>query len=290
MKAAVPAVRQITQRTRRHVRWPKLLSGILLTMVVGVYMLPLLYMLLTSLRSGLDIAMRPLGLPTGLHLENYTDVAGRMNYGRALFNTVLITVCSVSLVILLASLAAFPLARWTSRLSTALYLYFVAGLVIPGFALLVPLYSLMKGLGLVNTYLGLVLLYTAGNLPFSVFFFTSFIRGIPRELEEAAAMDGSSPVHTFFRIILPLLKPVTATVAMFVTLGVWNDFLYPFVFLFKPESRTLMASVYNFLGFKSYDPVTLFPATVLASIPLLIFFLILQRQIIAGFISGAIKG
>ena len=213
-----------------------------------------------------------------------------MNYLRGVSNTLGITIAVAVIVSLIAPLAAYPLARISSGWSRLTYQFFAAGLVIPFFASMIPLYSLMKALGLVNTYFGVVLIYVAMNLPLAIFFYTSFIQSIPRELEEAAALDGCTRIGTFRWIVLPLLRPVTGTLMLFVTLGVWNDFLLPLVFLFKPEARTIMVSVYSFVGEHGFDPTRLFPAVILASLPLVIFFLFLSRQIVAGIGAGAVKG
>jgi raffinose/stachyose/melibiose transport system permease protein len=255
-----------------------------------LFLLPIFYMLLMSLRSRLEIASDPLGFPVQLHFENYTNTLQRMNYPRSVLNTIGITLVSSLFVIVIGSLAAYPLARLTTRFADIVYRIFLAGLTIPFFVLMTPLYLLMKNLGLVNTYFGIVLLYTVGNLPLAVFFFTSFIRSIPRELEEAAAIDGASPFEVYRYIVFPLLRPVTATLVMFVALSVWNDLILPFLMLNTADSRTVMVSVFMLVGTYSLDPTLLFPAAVMGALPLLIFYFLLQRQIVAAISAGAVKG
>ncbi len=275
---------------RRSIKWLEIISTIGLIVLTLIYLLPVGYMLLTSVKSGLEIAVNPLGLPRSLSFANYVDVFSRMNYLRAVLNTVFITFVSCIGIVLCATLAAYPLARVQSRWSSAVYQYFSFGLMIPGFVIIIPLYRLMRSVGLLNTYPGLILIYIAFNIPFAVFFFTSFIRNLPKELEEAGLIDGCTPLTAFWYIVLPLLRPVIGTVTMFITLSIWNDFLLPLVFLFDQDSRTIMVNVYSFLGYYGFNPTTLFPAAVLGSLPLLIFFFFLQRQIIAGITAGAVKG
>jgi raffinose/stachyose/melibiose transport system permease protein len=275
---------------RRPVPWWTLLSGLGLVVVTLIYLLPVGYMLLTSVKSGLEIAVNPLGLPRSLSFENYVDVFNRMNYLRAVLNTVFITAISSIGIVLVATLAAYPLARLQTRWTGLVYGYFSFGLMVPSFVVIIPLYTLMRSVGLLNTYAGLILIYIAFNIPFAVFFFTSFIRNLPRELEEAALIDGCTPLTAFWFVVLPLLRPVIGTVTMFITLAIWNDFLLPLVFLFDQNSRTIMVNVYSFLGYYGFSPTTLFPAAVLGSLPLLVFFFFLQRQIIAGITAGAVKG
>ena len=275
---------------RRPISWARLLSACGLILVTVIYLLPVGYMLLTSVKSSLEIAVNPLGLPRGLNFENYIDVFNRMNYLRAVFNTVFITAISSIGIVLVSALAAYPLARVQTRWTNAAYQYFSFGLMIPSFVVIIPLYSLMRSVGLLNTYAGLILIYIAFNIPFAVFFFTSFIRSLPKELEEAGLIDGCTPITVFWYIVLPLLRPVIGTVTMFITLSIWNDFLLPLVFLFDANSRTIMVNVYSFLGYYGFNPTTLFPAAVLGSLPLLVFFFFLQRQIIAGITAGSVKG
>ncbi|ULH18020.1 carbohydrate ABC transporter permease (plasmid) [Deinococcus sp. KNUC1210] len=266
------------------------LKSALLLIVTLLYLTPLLYALMISLKSRLEAATAPLAWPSHLHFENYTAVAEQMNYLRAVLNTIGITAATAVLIAVIAPLAAYPIARLNVRWTNLMYQLFIVGLTIPFFMVMVPLYGLMRMLGLINTQLGVILLYTALNLPLAIFFYTSFLRDVPRELEEAAAIDGCGPLGAFRHVVLPLLRPVAATLTMFVTLSVWNDFLLPLVFLYKPEARTIMVSVYSFVGQYGFDPTNLFPAAVLGSLPLLVFFLILQRQIIAGIAAGAVKG
>jgi raffinose/stachyose/melibiose transport system permease protein len=275
---------------RRPIPWVILLSAFGLILVTIIYLLPVGYMLLTSVKSSLEIAVNPLGLPRTLNFENYIDVYNRMNYLRAVLNTVFITAVSSIGIVLVSTLAAYPLARVQTRWSSAVYQYFSFGLMVPSFVVIIPLYSLMRSVGLLNTYAGLILIYIAFNIPFAVFFFTSFIRSLPKELEEAGLIDGCTPITVFWYIVLPLLRPVIGTVTMFITLSIWNDFLLPLVFLFDANSRTIMVNVYSFLGYYGFNPTTLFPAAALGSLPLLVFFFFLQRQIIAGITAGSVKG
>jgi raffinose/stachyose/melibiose transport system permease protein len=268
----------------------QLVAASALVLLALIYLGPLMFAIMVSFKTPLEVSVSPISLPARPQFENYISVFAQMNYVRGVLNTLGITIAVAVIVSLVAPLAAYPLARISSGWSRLTYQFFAAGLVIPFFASMIPLYSLMKALGLVNTYFGVILIYVAANLPLAIFFYTSFIQSIPRELEEAAALDGCTRIGTFRWIVLPLLRPVTGTLMLFVTLGVWNDFLLPLVFLFKPEARTIMVSVYSFVGEHGFDPTRLFPAVILASLPLVVFFLFLSRQIVAGIGAGAVKG
>lgn len=189
----------------------------------------------------------------------------------------------------IGSLASYPLARITQHWSTTLYRLFILGTSIPVFVVVAPLYLLMRDLNLLDSYAGVVFIYTALYLPVAVFFYTSFIRSIPVDLEEAASLDGCGAFRTFFTIILPLLRPVTSTMLTFVALQVWNDLVVPLVFLQNPDKRTVMVNAYSFIDPHTVQPTTLFPAALLGVLPLLLIFIFLQRQVVAGMSAGAVK-
>jgi raffinose/stachyose/melibiose transport system permease protein len=250
---------------------------------------PVFYMVSMSFRTRREIMMKPLSLPKSLELDNYKNVIDAMSYGMSIFNTIFVTACVITLVAVISSLAAYPLARIRNRISTWLYATLTLGLVIPPFAGLTPLYLFMRDLGLLDTYLGLIIAYTVLNIPLGVFFYSSFMKNIPVELENAARLDGANSYQVYWKIILPLLRPITGVLGLFITLTIWNDIVYPLLFILDDSKFTIMVAVVRFLGTHSIDPTKLFPAAVLASAPLLVLFLVLQKQVVAGITAGAIK-
>ena len=212
-----------------------------------------------------------------------------MNYAQGLLSSTIDLAGALFLTIVVGSLAAYPLARITRSWATWVYRIFIAGSTVPIFVLIAPLYLLLRDAGLLNSYAGIILTYTAINLPVAIFFYTSFFRQIPIELEEAAAIDGSGPIRTFFVVLFPLLRPVTATLATFLTLSVWNDLLVPLVFVQDPALKTVMVNAYSLVGSYTLDPSLLFPAALLGVAPLLIVFAFLQRYIVSGLTMGAVK-
>lgn len=265
------------------------LGTVLLCLGTLLFVLPFLFTVVTSLRTAADVARSPLGIPHSLTLKNFTDAFGQIHYGRSTLNTLLITGLSCLAITVIGSLASYPLARITQHWSTALYRLFILGTSIPVFVVVAPLYLLMRDLNLLDSYAGVVFIYTALYLPVAVFFYTSFIRSIPVDLEEAASLDGCGAFRTFFTIILPLLRPVTSTMLTFVALQVWNDLVVPLVFLQDPDKRTVMVNAYSFIDPHTVQPTTLFPAALLGVLPLLLIFVFLQRQVVAGMSAGAVK-
>ncbi|WP_223692041.1 carbohydrate ABC transporter permease [Leifsonia poae] len=275
---------------RRRVRPGRIVSATLLLLVTVVILLPVILLLVNSVRTDGDVAAHPIGFPSPFAWGNYAFVFDQMNYLRSIGNTLLIAASSVVLIIITASAAAWAIARHVRRWTRAMYQLFIAGLTIPVFVITTPLYILMQQLGLLDTYIAPILIYTAFNLPFALFFYVSFLRSIPEELEDAAAIDGCGPFRTFWHVIFPLLRPATATVIIFVILNIWNDVTIPLLFLTSDDLKTVTLSVYSFVGTNgTVQASQLFPAVVLATAPLVAVFLFLQRHIVAGITAGVGK-
>ena len=277
-----------TNVTRRRPlrRW---LADIALWGSTALILVPFVFTVLTALRPSRDVAAHPLGIPEHLTLGNFSTAYATMNYGMSVLNSLIILVFSLLATIVAGALAAYPLARITRSWTSWIYRLFIAGATVPVFVLIAPLYLLERDLGLLDTRFGVILAYAALNLPVAVFFYTSFFRQIPLDLEEAAALDGSGPLRIFFTILFPLLRPITATLATFLTLAVWNDLIVPLVFLRSPDKRTVMGNAYSLVGSFTTDPTVLFPAALLGVAPLVIVFIVLQRQVVAGLTMGAVK-
>ncbi|TBR41097.1 carbohydrate ABC transporter permease [Marinomonas agarivorans] len=280
---------QLTSLTkiRRKVTFSLAQTGVFL-LVIGMLM-PVIYMLIMSFKTSAEIAESPLGLPSQLYLGNYIKTLESMNYISSVMNSLGITLSVTVLVAFLGALAAYPLARKTGRFSRWFIMLVALGLATPSFVNITPVYVIFRELGLLDTYLGIIIVFTALNLPFAVFFYTGFIAAIPRELDEAAMLDNCSEWQIFWHVIRPLLRPATATLSLFVMLMVWNDFIYPLLLLTDKSKFTVMIEVYRFVGNRNIEPDMLFPAAVLGSLPLLALFVVFQKRILAGVTAGAVK-
>ncbi|UWQ19956.1 carbohydrate ABC transporter permease [Jannaschia sp. M317] len=271
----------------RAISW-KLAQALVVVVVIAMLM-PVIYMLAMSFRTAEEITAQPLGLPTQLYLGNYARAIEGMGYLRSVVNSLGITLSVTVLVAFLGSMAAYPLARRANRFTKIVLLIVALGLATPPFVTITPIYVIFRNMGLLDSYLGIIIAFTALNLPLAVFFYTGFIGAIPKELEEAARLDNCGPWKIYWYIIRPLLGPATATLSLFVTLMVWNDFTYPLLLLTTPEKFTVMISVYRFVGNLNIQPDMLFPAAVLGSLPLLLLFVAFQRRIVSGVTAGAVK-
>jgi raffinose/stachyose/melibiose transport system permease protein len=254
-----------------------------------VVLIPLVVLFSVALKSPVDLLNNPMGWPTRFVWSNFADAWNNAALGQAFFNSVLITGASVLGLIICGSMAGYPLARYTGPWSRRTYIYFVAGLIIPIQLGLFALYKEMHDLQLINTYYGVILLYIAVNLPFVIFLYTGFIKTVPRELEEAALLDGAGPMQIFWLIVFPLLTPVTATVAIITALSTWNDFFIPLIFLQRDGMQTLTLAIYDFVGQFNNNWSLIFASVIISSLPLILLFLILQRYFIKGIAAGALK-
>lgn len=264
------------------------LGFIVISIIVG---LPLYYLVVTTFKTPEEAALSPLGLPRSLNFTNYQRALEAMNYGNALKNNLIITVSAVILLVVFASMAAYVISRSQSKLFKTMYNIFLVGLIIPFQIAIVPLYQIISGLNLMNTHLGVILVSVfCINLPLSIFLLRGFISTVPVELEEAAFLDGCGTFKTFWLIIFPLLKPIISTVVILNALAIWNDFLTPLLFLQSPDKAVLLQEVYKNVGPFSTNWTSFFPMLVLSVLPLVVFYIIMQKRVIEGVVAGSVKG
>lgn len=264
---------------------------LILVLITILYIIPPIMTILYSFKDRGDmLTTNPLELPSKLFFGNYIEAFEKLNFIQSFFNSFIITVFTVVISLLLASMAAYGIARGKSKRFTVLYLGFVFGLLIPYQAVFVPIYLMGSSLNLINTFFGIILFYIAGQLPFAVFMMTGFMKTVPENLEQAAQIDGCGKIRIFFQIVFPLLKPSLLTLAVLRALIIWNDYLLPKMFLQKRELQTLIVRIAGLFGQYRYDLNVAFAAMILASLPILIFFLYNQSQLEKGIALGAIKG
>jgi raffinose/stachyose/melibiose transport system permease protein len=251
-----------------------------------VWWIPFYFLVVVSLKPTDEIFLSPLTFPSHLAFENYPDVWSEGDMGRALLNSFVLTFGTVITLVALGSVCAYAIARRPGKLGAFLYLLFVLGIILPFQLGLVPTYTVLRELGLVGGYLGMILLYTGIWMPFAVFLYTGFVRALPRDYEEAAQVDGASMLRTFRRVVFPLLRPVTGSVAILTGLIIWNDFFLSLIFLSGTPNTPLPVAVYSFVGEFASRWNFIFAAVAISILPVLVFFLFAQRQLIRGFTGG----
>jgi raffinose/stachyose/melibiose transport system permease protein len=274
---------------RLRSRASTVIASVILLAFTAVVLTPIWVLVMVSLHHGNSSPSNAFALPAPIDFQNYVNAFQNMHYLRSVGNTLIITLATAVITVFAASLAAWAIVRHTRRWTRTLYQIFVSGLTIPIFVVLTPLYEVMQKLHLLDSYIGIVLAYTATIMPFAVFFFAGFLRSVPPELEEAAAVDGAGLIRTYWRIVFPLLRPATATLAIFVILQVWNDLILPLVLLSSDDKQTVTLAVYATIGTHTMSPEQLLPTLVLGVLPLFIVFLALQRYVVAGIAVGAGK-
>ena len=256
-----------------------------------IYMIPFYILVVSSFKQTREFLKAPLALPSSLYFKNFAVAIKRMNFWKALLNTAIITVVTVLGNGLVASMCGYLFARKKWKLNKWIFMGFLASMVAPFQVYMIPLVKIFAGqLGLSNNLLTVAYVAIELNIPFAVFLYVGFIEGIPKELDEAALIDGCSFRNTFFHIILPLLKPIIITVSVFVAMGAWNDFLMTSLFLTKTDTRTLAIAIKTFLTNHSAEYTPMMAGLLLSVLPVLIFYLIGQKYIIEGVVAGSVKG
>lgn len=256
---------------------------------VGI-ILPIYFLLTLSLKTTAGEARTGVAPPWHPTLSNYTQAwhqagAGTATFGQAMLNSVITTVAVVAILIVIGAPAGYVIARRRSRLSGAAFWLFAVGLILPVQLATIPLFSIMVQLGLEGTRLGLILAYVGFMLPLTMFLYTGFFQSLPPDYEEAAQIDGASPLRTFVQVVLPLVRPVTGTVAILIGLFVWKDFYGPLVFVGGTDKITLPVAIYSFVGKYVTSWNLIFASIVVALAPIVVVYAAMQRYIISGFVS-----
>ena len=269
------------------------LETLLLVLLAALTLVPLFLVVQNSFKSRFYISGDPFALPnkeTFVALENYISGLSAGGFFAAFGRSLLITVVSVGLIVLCTSMAAWYLMRVRTALTKGMYYLFVFSMIVP-FQMVMYTMTYLVGRAKLNTVLGMPFIYLGFGAGLSVFMLCGFIRGIPRELEEAATIDGCNPVQTFFLVVLPLLKPTAVTVAILNTMWIWNDYLRPYLVL-GTEKKTVPVAIQIAMqgAYGSTDYGGLMAMLVLAMIPIVVFYLFCQKYIIKGVVAGAVKG
>jgi raffinose/stachyose/melibiose transport system permease protein len=268
----------------------KTVLTIIALFITLVHLIPFYILITTSLKIKGDFSSK-WAFPKYFTLANFSEAWETANLGNAFMNTVIITFFSALLLIFFGSMAAYPLARRQTKLNKYVYFLFIAIMVIPPLTALVPLYKLVVDIGMMNTYEIAILNNVAAYMPLTIFLYAGFIRStIPKELEEAAKIDGASTIGIFFRIVFPLLKPITASILIISCVFIWNDYQFAIFFLQADEVKTLTVALAGFFGQNANNQNLVASAAIMAVAPMVILFLFLQKHFIAGLASGSVKG
>lgn len=273
---------------RDAVLW-KTFSAFFMVFFTLLTLAPLIWLLYSSLKPHPDIVRNVFSLPRELFFGNYTRAWTIGDLGLYTVNSIFYTVVSTVITVFLALAAGYGLGKFGFKISGYLYTFFVMGLLVTAHSVLVPLFILETNLGIDDTRLGVLIPYVGFGLPFMVYLATSFIRGIPDSLEEAALIDGAGYLTIFWHVICPVSLPVVATMTIFSFVANWNEFVFVFVLTTRQALRSLPVGVNAFAGGQSRDFGLLFAALVIATLPMILFYVVFHKQLKRGFAAGAIK-
>ena len=270
---------------KKYVKWLRLLLAVLVSLV---FVIPILMMVLGSFKDQGEVLHLDLSLPSHFEYQNYVHVLETGSILRGYANSMIITIGSVGLILLLGAITGIVISRRCCKRSKSIYYYYLFGLTAT--MQMVTTYFLMIKMHLNGGYLGVILVFVAINLPFAVMTFSSFVTGVPREIDEAAMIDGVGPMQLIFKILLPIMKPVTVTNLIIAAIGVWNNFQVPLYLMSSSKKMTIPMTVFNFYGLYSRSWNYVFAALTITILPVVVLYLCLQKYIVEGMTAGAVKG
>ncbi|CAN7694410.1 carbohydrate ABC transporter permease [Paenibacillus sp. LjRoot153] len=259
-------------------------------LVALLFLVPFYFVIANSLKTFPELAANTAKLPSSLYLDNYTKVWSIMKFPKAFFNSLFITVLSNVGLVIISSMAAYRMVRRASKFNNLVFLAFVAAMVIPFQSIMIPLVRVASQIGIMDSKLGLVACYYGFGVSLNVFLYHGFIKSIPLEIEESAKVDGSSAYGVFWKIVFPLLKPMSITIIILNSLWIWNDYLLPSLVLGNPELRTIPLATFSFFGQYTKQWDLALAGLTLSVLPIVIFFLFLQKHIVEGITAGSVKG
>jgi raffinose/stachyose/melibiose transport system permease protein len=270
-------------------RLQQTLKYVILSFFSVVSLYPIILMIISSFKSKMEIITHPLGLPTSFSLDNYVSVWKKVHFAEYFVNSLYVSAVSVLLILLVSSMAAFYISRYSFRWNGFVLFFFMLGLMLPMKLAISPLYMLMLKLKLLDTLASLIIVYVAGHISFAVFVFYGFFRTLPKDLDQSARIDGCSDFQLYYKIVLPLMRPALATVSIVDLIGIWNDFYYPLIFIKSTELGTIPLGMLTLFGEYDTDWNLLFCGLTLSSLPMITAFLFASRQFIEGLTTGAVK-
>jgi len=257
-----------------------------------IIVIPVIWVVASSFKSGADIVGKPWAMPTQPHFENYANAWSEAGIGKAFINSLLVTVGTLAVLLPIGSMAAYVLARYEFPGRSLLFGAFLGGMMFPNFLVIVPLFFLMRSMHMLDTKLGLTVVYVAYSLAFTVFVLTGFFQTLPKELGEAAMIDGAGHARTFWKVMLPLARPGLVVVGIFNAIGLWNEYGLALVLVPSAENRTLPLGIANLTMTQQYqsDWGALFAGLVIVMAPVLIVYMIFRDKIHETMLAGAVKG
>ncbi|ETT60603.1 binding-protein-dependent transport systems inner membrane component [Paenibacillus sp. FSL R7-277] len=263
---------------------------VIMILLALLFLSPFYFLLANSVKSFGEILSDAASWPQTFMWSNYANAWKLARFSEAFRNSLIITIISVALISLFSAMAAYRMVRANNRFNQILLLLMVAAMVVPFQTIMIPILKVVNVLGVNNSFTGLIISHLGLSIPMAIFLFHGFIKSVPLEIEEAATVDGCNPISAFFRIVLPLLKPMLMTIIVLNALGIWNDYLLPSLILQAPGLRTIPLATFSFFGQYTKQWDMALPALTIGIAPIVIFYLFMQRYIVEGIAAGSVKG
>ena len=266
--------------------------GVILTLMIVYVILiayPLFNMIISSLKPTREILQHPFSLPANPDFSSYKRVWIDMGFSTFFINSIIVTVSSMALVLLFGSMASYAISRYVFKGNTLLYMIFLSGIMLPLKAAIIPLFMIIRKLGLMDNFLSVILIFTAMGIPSTIFILSGFFKAIPADLEYAARIDGCHDFTIYSKIMMPVIAPGIALVTIYNAVPIWNDFFFPLVFLHNRSLKTLPVGLSTFFGQHSTNWTLLFTGLTVAILPMMILYLFMSKYFIKGMTAGAIK-
>ncbi len=284
-------MKQVGIKANKQKLKPSVYLVLALTIVLAVlFLAPVFFAIISAFKSNGEILKNPMALPTSLYLKNFQDLFAQSDFVTAIKHSVTLTIVSEVLIVCIVPMAAYAIERRKTKVTKLIYTYFLAGMMIPFHLYMFPLFKEMRLFGLFGNLAGPIVCYISGSVAFGSLLYCSFLNGVPLEIEEAAEIDGCNPFQIFWKVTFPLLGPCTASMVVLNGLGIWNDFLMPYLVLPSDRAKTITVEVYSFVGQYTARWDIVFAGTVCSIVPALIIFILLQKYFVKGITAGAAKG
>ena len=277
----------------KAVKKPKPFDFVLLAITIilaVIFIYPVLFALMSAFKSNGDILKSPVAFPASFYTQNFKDLFAQSDFATAIVHSVFLTVVSEVLIVCIVPMAAYGIERRKGKMTSFIYTFFLAGMMIPFHLYMFPLFKQMKMFHIFGTMAGPIVCYIAGSIAFGTLLYSSFLKGIPLEIEEAAQIDGCSPFQTFWKVTFPLLGPCTGSMIILNGLGIWNDYLMPYLALPSGKAKTITVEIASFVGQYTARWDIVFAGTIISILPALAIFCMFQKYFVKGITAGAAKG
>ncbi len=278
------------ERAKKRVRIRDIVLFVCVILLALLFIYPVFFALISAFKSNGDILKDPAALPSSLYIQNFKDLFQQSDFLGAIRNSVIMTVVSEILIVCIVPLAAYGIERRKSKITSLIYTYFLAGMMIPFHLYMFPLFKQMKIFHLFGNMSGTIVCCVSGAVSFGCLLYCSFLKGIPVEIEEAAMIDGCTPFQTFWKVTFPLLGPCTGSMIILNGLSIWNDYLMPYLVLPSGKAKTITVEIAGFVGQYSARWDIVFAGTIISIVPALVIFCAFQKYFVKGVTAGAAKG